>query len=118
MIIQGRDGCVCFFWGPEQLLVSSLPLGVDQYDYYKGVANDLIVDGLRDGKTMKEIIRGCHTLCDVVYSKKLRKEKISSETHQYFCCSMLALIKMKIIDEEEYTLQCGRKKPRSNKKKS
>ena len=112
MIVQGRDGCVCLYWGPERLLISSIPIGVDQYDYYKGVANELIVDGLRDGKTMKQIINGCHRYCDIIYSRKLRKDKISSENHQYFWASMLALIKMKMIDEEEYTLVCGRKKPR------
>ena len=115
MIIQGRDGCICLYWGPERLLISSIPIGIDQYDYYRGVANEMIVDGLRDGKTMKEIITGCHTLCDVVYSRKLRKEKISSESHQYFWASILALIKMNMIDEEEYTLRCGRKKRKKKK---
>jgi len=109
MIIQGTEGTLCLFWNDK--LISSAPLSKKKnIDYYKNKANDLIVDSLRSGYNMKEIITILHQLCVSTYLKKTKINKLDTEGHAMFRDCILSLVKLELLDFDDVCLICPRKK--------
>lgn len=113
MIIQGKEGTLCLYWNDK--LISSAPLSKKKnIDYYKEKANDMIVDSLRSGYNMKEIIKVLHQLCVSTYLKKIKINKLDTEGHAMFRDCLLSLIKLELLDFDDVCLICPRKKPTRN----
>ena len=110
MIINGKNGSICIYW--KDLLVSSLPRGKMDYDDYLNEANKFILLSMKEGKNIKELIHWFHQLCRIVYEKKIKKKKISSEYHGLFHYCIFSLIKLNLIDKDDVLLICPRKKPK------
>jgi len=109
MIIQGRYGCLCIFW--NDLLLAGFPLSKrNPYDKYKLSADDLIVDALRKGRNIKDLIKQFKMICDYTYRKKKNKEKISGFDLQVCCHCILGLVKLQIVDEDDVVFLAPRKK--------
>jgi hypothetical protein len=109
MIIQGTEGTLCLFWNDK--LISSAPLSKKKnIHYYKEKANDMIVDSLRSGYSMKEIIEVLHQLCVSTYLKKTKINKLDTEGHDMFRNCLLSLIKLELLDFDDVCLIAPRKK--------
>jgi hypothetical protein len=108
MIIAGSQGSLVLFW--NNLLISGFPLGYHDYDYYKQIANELIVQTLRLNIPMKEQIKKYQCMCEITHKRKKTKTKMCRRDHELFLASCLALVKLKIIDEEDVVFIAPRKK--------
>jgi hypothetical protein len=108
MIVQGREGCLVLFWNDK--LMFGLPLGYNKYDDYVKQANDLIIDSLEKGCNIPTQIHVYKTLCESVYKRKMKGNKISTFDIQMFSSSVLSLIKFKVIDEDDCLFIAPRKK--------
>tara|TARA_R100001460_G_scaffold25005_5_gene50297 strand:- start:3103 stop:3474 length:372 start_codon:yes stop_codon:yes gene_type:complete len=111
MIKCGKDGSVCLFW--NDLYIASLPLGYKQYNDYKKMSDNLIIDGMKDhGADLKKQIRAYRIFCDAVYKRKEQNKRIDSHNMLLFCACCLALVKLKFIEEEDVVLIMPKKKPK------
>ena len=116
MIISGTKGCLCIYW--NDLLIAGFPLSKrNPYDRYKLSAEDLILDALRKGRNMKDLIHQFTSICHMTYMKKKDKKKISSFDLQVCCHCILALIRLQIHDEDDLVLIAPKRKSvkRNNK---
>lgn len=108
MIFQGSQGSLVLFW--NNLLISGFPLGYKDYNYYKEIANELIVSSLRLNVPMKEQIQKYRCMCEITHKKKKNKTRMYRRDHELFLASALALVKLQIIDEEDVVFIAPRKK--------
>jgi len=108
MIFQGKDGCVCIYW--DELLIAGFPLGKYNLDDYRNDSERLIMDSLRHGHSIASQTKSYNFVCKSVHYRKKNKRKISTEDLQMFFCSLLALIRFKIIDEEDVIFIAPRRK--------
>ncbi len=108
MIIQGKDGSLVLFY--KDLLIAGFPLGHYQYEDYQKQANDFIVRSLKENKPIHFQIQSFLKICDLIHAKKLKGKKISGYDLQLFSASLLALVKFKILDEDDVIFIAGRKK--------
>lgn len=116
MIISGTKGCLCIYW--NDLLLAGFPLSKrNPYDRYKLSAEDLILDALRKGRNMKDLIHQFTSICIITYLKKRDKKKIGSFDLQVCCHCILALIRLQAHDEEDLVLIAPKRKSvkRNNK---
>lgn len=111
----GKDGQIAIFYRDTH--IANFPLGVmKMYDYEQN-ANKLILDGMRDGMKVKDIIYACKLFCesiryitwDNLRRKKYKRKEIKLDDYRTFICSLLALVKLKIIDEDDAYLIFSRK---------
>ncbi len=116
MIKVGADGTLCLFWA--DILISGFPLGSYNYQYYKDIATKLITDSLRENISIDKQIKAYHRFCDLIWNKKIRGKRINSENHQYFMASVLALVKLRKLDEDEVVFVAPRKKTKKLSKMS
>lgn len=116
MIKVGKNGSICIYWGNESLLLAGFPLSKNKpVEFYKKMANDLIIDGMRNGHKIKELIQQMMGVCHFTYVRKKNKKKISSFDLQVCFLSMLALAKLEIIDFDDNFLIAKRKKVNQKK---
>ncbi len=109
MIIQGKDGSVNLYW--NDIFLSSFPLGKYDLDFYKGQAEDLILDAMKQGKKMSSMIPICQGFCEGFYQRRnILKKKTGGEDHQFFCICLFVLIRLQIVDADDHLLIMGRKK--------
>jgi hypothetical protein len=109
MIITGKNGCLCVFW--NNLLLAGFPLSKrNPYEKYKESANDLIIDALRKGRNIKDIISQFKMICDKTYIRKKEKKKISSFDLQVVMHCILSLVRLEILDEEDVVFLAPRRK--------
>lgn len=109
MIVAGSKGSLVLFW--EDKLISSLPLGKRTVEEYLNEANTFILNSMRqDKKNIKELIHYTKNYCDLHYRKKLKGKKIDSTSHCYFQLSLLALVRLGLIDFDEVCFIAPRKK--------
>ena len=108
-------GDLCLYW--KDILVSKQKLN-NNYDieYYKNKSNIFIIDGLRGGATISQIVEKAMMFVQVFGNRRLNKQKVSSSDHTYFLCCILFLIKVGVYDEDDYILQCFRKRRLCSKK--
>ena len=101
MIIQGKEGSLVLFWNDK--FISSLPLGRRTVEDYLNEANTFILNSMReDKKNIKELV--------YYYKQKLKGKKIDSTSHCYFQLSLLALVRLGLIDFDEVCFIAPRKK--------
>ncbi len=110
MIIQGKDGTICTYW--NDLLISSLPLGNKKVKDYEDATNRFILQSLKKDINIKDLIMYARAFCNTVFKKKIKKERIDRDEHHAFNMSLLALIRLNQIEEDDVTLICPRKKSR------
>tara|TARA_R110000737_G_C14356509_1_gene446108 strand:- start:271 stop:633 length:363 start_codon:yes stop_codon:yes gene_type:complete len=109
MIIQGSEGSMVLFY--KDMLIGGFPLGkFNKYKDYQEQANVLIVESLRLNKPIKFQIKGYVRICNLMYDKKVQGKKISGYDFQLFSASLLSLVKLKILDEDDVVFIAGRKK--------
>ncbi len=112
MIIQGKEGSLVLFWNDK--LISSLPLGKRTVEEYLNEANTFILNSMReDKKNIKELVYYTKNYCELHYKKKLKGKKIDSTSHCYFQLSLLALVRLGLIDFDEVCLIAPRKQVKS-----
>lgn len=110
MIKNGSMGSVTFYY--KGLLISSFPLTkkktLDAYLYH---GEHLIYQS--KGKNILYQIKVYTQLCNKIYRKKKNKEKISTDDHIYFLYCITALMRLKVIENDEANgyLLMPRKKP-------
>ena len=116
MIIQGRQGSMVLFW--KDKLMFGFPLSATRHKVidYQLQANILMIDSLEKGSSIKEQIVHYQFICDHIYKRKMKGNKISTFDVQTFCCCVLSLIKFKVIDEDDVILMCEKKRPRRTKR--
>lgn len=96
-IYNGSEGSICIFY--KGLLISSFPLSkkktLDKY-LYQG---DYII---KESKhiNIKQQIKTYLYFCNIIYIKKKKKYPIYRSDHQLFLSCVMALIRLKIIDND------------------
>ncbi len=110
MMIQGKDGTICTYW--NDLLISSLPLGNKQVKHYEDATNRFILQSLKKNIKMNDLIIYARSYCFTVFKKKIQKQRIDRDEHHAFNMSLLALIRLNQVKEDDVTLICPRKKSR------
>lgn len=103
----GKDGQIALFY--RDLHIANFPLGVMGIDDYEYNANQLIIDGMKDGLKIPAIIHACKLFCESIRyltwdnnrKKKYKRKEISLEDYRLFLGSLFALVKLKIIDEDD-----------------
>jgi len=98
MIKNGSMGSITFFY--KGLLISSFPLTkkktLDAYLYH---GEHLIYES--KGKNILYQIKVYTNFCNKIYRKKKNKEKISTDDHIYFLYCLTALMRLKVIQNDE-----------------
>tara|TARA_R100000655_G_scaffold26692_1_gene54837 strand:- start:6130 stop:6381 length:252 start_codon:yes stop_codon:yes gene_type:complete len=79
---------------------------------YNNQGIQLIEQSLRINKSLQQQIKLYKLFCNCIYKKKKNKEKICTDDHICFLNCFLALMKLKVIEEdnENGILIMGRKK--------
>jgi len=111
MIKQGKQGSYNLFY--KNLFMSSYPIhNARMIEGYNNQGIVLIEQSLRINKSLKEQIKIYKLFCNCIYNKKKNKEKICTDDHKCFLNCFLALMKLKVIqeDDENGILIMGRKK--------
>ena len=114
MFIEGKKGQLTIFY--KEILIAGYPIGQMSYHDYQLVANDLIIDSMRSHKrNMREQILAYRTFCNAILFRKLKKNKstcISEDDYRMFLACSLALVKLKILDEDDIVFISDRKRPK------
>jgi hypothetical protein len=114
MIVEGKNGSMCLYW--KDLLICSFPLGRYDYEHYKKEGDELIIQSMRmKGYNIKRQIFQYMLTCNSIYNKKVKKQKIPSMDMYLFRITLMALIKLKIIDEEDVVFIAPRRKGQHKK---
>tara|TARA_R110000765_G_scaffold414765_1_gene515440 strand:- start:341 stop:694 length:354 start_codon:yes stop_codon:yes gene_type:complete len=111
MFIEGKKGQLTIFY--KEILIAGYPIGQMSYHDYQLVANDLIIDSMRSHKrNMREQILAYRTFCNAILFRKLKKKYISEDDYRMFLACSLALVKLKILDEDDIVFISDRKRPK------
>ena len=107
-IYNGSNGSICIYY--KGLLISSYPLTekktLDKY-LYQGDA--LILESKHIN--IKAQIKVYIHYCNIIYNKKKNKKPIYKSDHILFLSSLMALLRLKIIDNDEQNgYMCFKKK--------
>ena len=103
----GNDGQIAIFYRDEK--IANFPLGFMKLRDYQKNAEKLILDGMRDGLKVKEIIYACKLFCESIRCitwtntrrKKYKQQPISKHDYRLFICSLFALVKLQIVQEDD-----------------
>lgn len=115
MIKQGKYGSINVFI--NDLFISSFPVG-DKWnlDYYKKKSNEALLKGMIDENIkLKTMIKVFYEIIQNFYLIKKQNKRMRGEDHQLLFMAVLSLIKLNKINEDDYLLICGRKKPKKLK---
>ena len=115
VIKEGKYGSINVFI--NDLFISSFPVG-DKWnlDYYKKKSNEALLKGMRDENIkLKTMIKVFFEIIHNFYHIKKQKKRMRGEDHQLVFMAVLSLIKLNKINEDDYLLICGRKKPKKIK---
>ena len=111
MIRQGKQGSYNIFY--KNLFISSFPIhNAKMIEGYNNQGIELIEQSLRVNRPLKQQIKIYELFCNLIYNKKKNNEKICTDDHICFLNSFIALMKLKVIqeDNENGVLIMGRKK--------
>ncbi len=64
MIIQGKNGCLCLYW--KDILISGFPIGRNSLEDYIYTGEYMIVDGMRKGKKIPELLFTLRGFCECI----------------------------------------------------
>ena len=111
MFIQGKSGQLTLFY--KDILIAGYPLGQLTYQHYQEFANDLIIKSMRwEKRNIREQIFAYKLFCNTILVRKLKKKYISFEDYRMFLATSLALVKLRILDEDDVVFITDRKRPR------
>jgi len=108
MIYNGSEGSVCFYF--KGLLISSYPLSKNKtLKAYLNQGEELIYKS--KGIPIKVQIKTYLHLCNEIYSRKKNNLPIRRSDHIYFLNCLTALLRLRIIDNDELNgFMCFNKK--------
>jgi len=99
-IYNGCDGSLNLYY--KELLISSFPLTKKKtFERYKYQGEYLILESMKQNKKIKDIIYTLTYFCNMIYNRKLNKQPIRRSDHKLFLSSLFALMKLKIIHNDE-----------------
>ena len=102
----GNNGQLVLYY--KDVLCSCFPLHKDKYTYenYKRSGEYLILETMKrcPGIDIKCQIYTYMKYCAIHLNRVINKQHISTKDHKFFCSSIFALIKLKLLDEEDCTL--------------
>tara|TARA_R110000796_G_scaffold17535_1_gene53828 strand:- start:4295 stop:4642 length:348 start_codon:yes stop_codon:yes gene_type:complete len=111
MFIQGKTGQLTLFY--KDILIAGYPLGRSSYQHYQDFANDLIIKSMRwEKRNIREQIFAYKLFCNTILNRKLKKKYISDDEYRMFLATSLALVKLRILDEDDVVFITDRKRPR------
>ena len=103
----GDSGQMVLYY--KDVLCSCFPLHKEKYTYenYKYSGEHIILQTMKGcpGITIKYQIYTYMKYCLVHLKRVIKKEHISTKDHKFFCSALFALVKLKIIDEEDCHLR-------------
>jgi len=100
MIYNGCDGSLNLYY--KGLLISSFPLTKNKtFERYKYQGEYLILKSMKQKIKIKKIIYTLTHYCNIIYYRKRNKQPIRRSDHEYFISCLFALMKLKIIDNDE-----------------
>jgi len=98
MIYNGKEGSICFYY--KGLLISSYPLSKKKnLQSYLNQGEELIYKS--KGIPIKVQIKTYLHLCNDIYSRKKNNKPIYRQDHIFFLNCLTALMRLKIIDNDE-----------------
>jgi len=98
MIYNGSHGSICFYY--KGLLISSYPLSKKKtLERYLNQGEELIYKS--KGIPIKAQVRTYLHFCNEIYSRKKNNLAIRRSDHIYFLNCLTALLRLKIIDNDE-----------------
>ena len=99
-IYNGAEGSLNLYY--KGLLVSSFALTKKKtFESYQYQGEYLILRSMRDNYNIKKIIYTFTHFCNSIYQRKKNKQAIRRGDHEMFLGCLFALMKMKIIDNDE-----------------
>lgn len=113
MILNGSKGCFAVYY--KDLLLSSIPVYKDHkiiWEKYLQRTNKIIIQNLKKGGTIKDVINFCLTAVNVFHHRKIKNLRITKSDHEKLCSYIIILIRLKKLDYDDCILECGRKKPK------
>lgn len=98
-IYNGCNGSLTLYY--KGLLISSFPLtNKKTFERYKYQGEYLILESMKENKKIKDIIYTLTYFCNMIYNRKKNKKAIYRSDHQLFLSSIFALLKLKIIEND------------------
>ena len=98
MIYNGSEGSICFYY--KGLLISSYPLSKKKtLEGYLNQGEELIYKS--KGIPIKAQVRTYLHFCNEIYSRKKKNVAIRRSDHVFFLNCLTALLRLKIIDNDE-----------------
>tara|TARA_R110000822_G_scaffold309719_1_gene439982 strand:- start:318 stop:674 length:357 start_codon:yes stop_codon:yes gene_type:complete len=113
MIYQGKQGSICFYY--KNVLISGFGLSKKKtLEAYLYQGDHLIKQS--KGINIKDQIKMYIHFCNVIHKRKLNKQRIQYEDHIYFISCLSALLRLRIIENDDANgfLVCPRK-PKNKK---
>lgn len=99
-IYNGSNGSLNLYY--KGLLISSFALTKNKtFNVYKYQGEHFILTSMKENIKMKQIIYTCTYFCNLIYTRKKNKQAIRKSYHELFLGSLFALMKLKIIDNDE-----------------
>jgi len=99
-IYNGCDGSLNLYY--KGLLISSFPLNKKKtFERYLYQGEYLILKSMRENINIKKIIYTAMYFCTLIYNRKKNNQPIRRSDHQLFLSSLFALLKLKIIENDE-----------------
>jgi len=96
-VFNGSHGSLCLYY--KGLLVSSFPLSAkNTLELYQYQGEELIRQS--KGIPIKIQIKAYLHFCNMIYKRKLNKEGIRRNDHIYFLNCLMALLRLKIIQND------------------
>jgi hypothetical protein len=107
-VFNGSQGSICLYY--KGLLVSSFPLSkqhtMERYQYQ----GDYIIRHSK-GIPIKNQINAYLHYCNMIHERKLNKQGIRRNDHIYFLNCLMALLRLRVIENDELNgFMCFKKK--------
>lgn len=100
MIYNGINGSLNLYY--KGLLISSFALtNKKTFEKYQYQGQHLILKCMKENFNIKVMIKAFIEFCNIIYRRKYNKQPIRRSDHEYFLSTLFALIKLKIIDNDE-----------------
>tara|TARA_R110000744_G_scaffold297413_2_gene407192 strand:+ start:871 stop:1224 length:354 start_codon:yes stop_codon:yes gene_type:complete len=117
MIKQGKCGSYTIFW--KDTLISSIPKHRENdFEKYMVDAYKLLMNQMKLGHSLKEIIKICFIQIEMYYQRKTtHKKNISYDDHEMLCSAIIVLIRVGKLERDDVILEMGVKKSKSLKRK-
>lgn len=100
MIYKGSEGNLSLHYKGE--MISNYPLTKKKtYERYKYQGEHLILESLKRNMKIKTQIFTYLNFCNMIHKRKLNKQAIRKSDHELFICCFFALMKLKIIEDND-----------------